>query len=311
MCSFQWKSAVNLRMPRKGAEVEAWRLLLEKVDSDPSGWSASVKGLFRSMDTDASGKVDVEELGRCLKKVGVRLNEDQVLSFHEDIDENGDGRVSIQEFMDAVEKRKPRSGKGAGSSKEGAWRSILQAVEKDESWERSLATLFKAFDKDGSGSIDVAELASGLVSLGVSLSPDQVMAIREDLDSNGDGTISKSEFEAAVKSKSKSSPPKRLSSSSGSGLLDKAWGAIVAVVQRNPDKWESAVESLFLKIDSDSSGEVDLTELVKGLKGLGVQLTDQQRAALMQDMDSDFNGRISLKEVIDHEILCIATLQNV
>jgi Ca2+-binding EF-hand superfamily protein len=71
------------------------------------------------------------------------------------------------------------------------------------------------------------------------------------------------------------------------------------------------VESLFLKIDSDSSGEVDLTELVKGLKGLGVQLTDQQRAALMQDMDSDFNGRISLKEVIDHEILCIAILQNV
>jgi Ca2+-binding EF-hand superfamily protein len=202
--------------------------------------------------------------------------------------------------MDAVEKRKPRSGKGAGSSKEGAWRSILQAVEKDESWERSLATLFKAFDKDGSGSIDVAELASGLVSLGVSLSPDQVMAIREDLDSNGDGSISKSEFEAAVRSKSKSSPPKRSSSWSGSsGTVEKAWGAIMAVVQRNPDKWVSAVESLFLKLDSDSSGEVDLTELGKGLKGLGVQLTDQQRAALMQDLDSDFNGRITLKEVTD------------
>jgi Ca2+-binding EF-hand superfamily protein len=137
------------------------------------------------------------------------------------------------------------------------------------------------------------------VSLGVSLSPDQVMAIREDLDSNGDGTISKSEFEVAVKSKSKKgTPPKRMSSSSGSGTVDKAWGAIMAVVQRNPDKWESAVESLFLKLDSNSTGEVDLTELGKGLKGLGVQLTDQQRAALMQDFDSDFNGRISLKEVI-------------
>ena len=296
---FQWKSAVELRMPRKGAEVEAWRLLLEKVDSDPTGWSTSVKSLFRSMDTDASGKVEVEELGSCLKKLGVRLNEDQVLSFLSDIDANGDGRVSLQEFMDAVEIRKPRSGKGAGSSKEGAWRSILRAVEKDESWERSVATLFKAFDKDGSGSIDVAELASGLVSLGVSLSPDQVMAIREDLDSNGDGTISKGEFEAAIKSKSKGTPTKRVSSSSGSGVVDKAWGAIMAVVQRNPDKWESSVESLFLKLDSDSSGEVDLTELGKGLRGLGVQLTDQQRAALMQDLDSDFNGRISLKEVID------------
>jgi Ca2+-binding EF-hand superfamily protein len=286
-------------MPRKGAEVEAWKLLLEKVDSDPSGWSTSVKSLFRSMDTDASGKVDVEELGSCLKKVGVRLNGDQVLSFLNDIDANGDGRVSLQEFMDAVEVRKPRSGKGAASSKEGAWRSILRAVEKDESWERSVSTLFKAFDKDGSGSIDVAELASGLVSLGVSLSPDQVMAIREDLDSNGDGTISKAEFEAAVKSKSKSTPSKRESfSSSKSDVVDKAWGAIMAVVQRNPDKWVSSVESLFLKLDSDSSGEVDLTELGKGLKGLGVQLTDQQRAALMQDLDSDFNGRITLKEVI-------------
>lgn len=136
-----------------------------------------------------------------LKQIGVCLSDDQVSLLHSEIS-GGDDRVNLQHLFDAIEKRKPKN-IGLNSSLDDAWKAILEVAGAGNSslWSRSLPSLFRLFDKDGSGNIDVAELASGLKSLGVKLTPDQVMALRDDLDCNHDGTISKNEFEESISRK--------------------------------------------------------------------------------------------------------------
>jgi Ca2+-binding EF-hand superfamily protein len=151
-----------------------------------------------------------------LNTLGIDLVQDQLESFVRCMDKDYDGHISKEEFLGAVEKRKPRK-----SSGEAAWQVILNLVENDvTNFQRSITRLFKALDSDSSGSIDIrswslyyyiiinmvfihmssfSELESGLLSLGILMSPDQVMFLRNDLDKNKDGRITLVEFTSAIK----------------------------------------------------------------------------------------------------------------
>jgi Ca2+-binding EF-hand superfamily protein len=48
-------------------------------------------------------------------------------------------------------------------------------------WARSIKMLFLSFDADGSGEIDINELASGLSSFGVRFNQQQLVAFRDDI----------------------------------------------------------------------------------------------------------------------------------
>ena len=52
------------------------------------------------------------------------------------------------------------------------------------------------FDKDGSGSIDAAELGAISATAGQPLTPEQLAAAVKQMDANGDGTIDRAEFTA-------------------------------------------------------------------------------------------------------------------
>ena len=58
-----------------------------------------------------------------------------------------------------------------------------------------ISTIFKQFDKDGSGFIDVNELAEVSEQLGMSMSSIDIHNMIMDLDKNRDGSISAEEFE--------------------------------------------------------------------------------------------------------------------
>lgn len=69
------------------------------------------------------------------------------------------------------------------------------------------------------------------------------------------------------------------------------------IVLQDSEAWISATERLFKQFDKDSSGDIDLDELAKGLDDLGVKTTKAQRDAFLKEMDRDFSGCVSLKEV--------------
>lgn len=65
------------------------------------------------------------------------------------------------------------------------------ATERDETFE-----IFKSFDRDGSGSIDRAELARLLEALDQQLSEEDLEIALSVIDANGSGRVSWDEFKA-------------------------------------------------------------------------------------------------------------------
>lgn len=76
-------------------------------------------------------------------------------------------------------------------SKEARPQKEMSSAENEK-----LLTVFKKFDKDSSGKIDVSELKTVISELGGTISDDEATAAMKQLDSNGDGQCSFDEFKA-------------------------------------------------------------------------------------------------------------------
>jgi Ca2+-binding EF-hand superfamily protein len=153
-----------------------WRMILLKADEDPIDWVESIEKTFKMFDVDDSGELNVAEVGNFVRSLGITMSEEQLEAFIQEFEMDYDRRVSLSEFKKAVEKHKPRdNAAGKLSSVDAAWNAVLHTIEKDPKfWNRSLENIFGIFDRDSSGSLDICELQTGLVRLGVRLSADQV-----------------------------------------------------------------------------------------------------------------------------------------
>eukprot|EP01048_Picozoa_sp_COSAG05_P011953 COSAG05_NODE_1164_length_5652_cov_6.810733_5_plen_311_part_00 len=58
---------------------------------------------FRSFDRDGSGKLDYEELGEALKRLGLGLGSDQLRSLAQAMDGDRDGHIDLHEFVQHIE----------------------------------------------------------------------------------------------------------------------------------------------------------------------------------------------------------------
>lgn len=77
------------------------------------------------------------------------------------------------------------------SSKEARPQKEMSSAENEK-----LLAVFKKFDKDSSGKIDVSELKTVIAELGGTINEDEAAAAMKQLDSNGDGQCSFDEFKA-------------------------------------------------------------------------------------------------------------------
>merc|ERR1719272_2603327 len=77
---------------------------------------------------------------------------------------------------------------------------ILRLVaEKVEAKAKNLRNVFRQFDEDKSGSVDVVEFRRGLAHLGFDLDDKQYAKFLERVDRDGDGDINYTEFAARLK----------------------------------------------------------------------------------------------------------------
>lgn len=109
------------------------------------------------------------------------MNYEQVQALFDEIDKNGDGKVSADEFKNYMGLPMVP---GLGNATE----DMLQADAEDT---------FMAIDTDGSGFIELDELWDDLELRGFDLTREQVEEIFASLDVNGDGKISMAEFKAS------------------------------------------------------------------------------------------------------------------
>ena len=69
------------------------------MSNDPE---KELKDAFNVFDSDHSGSIDRNELAQLMKKLGQALTDAQIDSLMEEVDANGDGEISFEEFKDMM-----------------------------------------------------------------------------------------------------------------------------------------------------------------------------------------------------------------
>lgn len=108
-----------------------------------------LRGIFKTLDTNNSGSLDVEELGVMLRRLAPRIRKDEVQELFEKMDRDHNGGVDYQEFLTWIRNRAPEKIKKELGYATGSDRDAVLAC-------------FRAMDVNGDGSITRGELAQAL-----------------------------------------------------------------------------------------------------------------------------------------------------
>lgn len=165
--------------------------------------------VFREIDVDGSGFIDITEVKDMAIRLGQPLPEDRAKSIFDNMDKNRDGKVSAEEFMQ--------------------WYSNEETKEGIKSYfHQKILKLFKEIDTDGSGYLDEQEIEEVSNRIGHHLSKKEIKQIVKSMDTNKDGKIEVQEFIAWMdKETDETGFRKMLSGSMGLGgnvWLDKKTG---------------------------------------------------------------------------------------
>ena len=105
--------------------------------------AAELEKVFKKFDANGDGKISALELGSIMGSLGQVISEKELDSMIREVDKDGDGFISLQEFIELNTK----------------------GVDSDEVME-NLKDAFSVFDIDGNGSITAEELQTVMKSLG-------------------------------------------------------------------------------------------------------------------------------------------------
>lgn len=101
----------------KAAEmIESGAAVLSRVCERLDGLEISLLQIFQKYDKDSTGTLDATELRQGLRELGIPIRKDEATKIVRQIDKDGDGSLSISEFLKKMlEERNRRHGLTAGS----------------------------------------------------------------------------------------------------------------------------------------------------------------------------------------------------
>ncbi|OAY82735.1 Calcium-dependent protein kinase 3 [Ananas comosus] len=143
-----------------------------------------LKEMFKSIDTDNSGTITLEELRTGLPKLGTKISESELMQLMEAADVDGNGSIDYLEFISAT--------------------MHMNRLEK----EGHIYKAFEYFDKDNSGYITMEELEQALKQYDMG-DEKTIKEIIAEVDADHDGRINYEEFVAMMKNNSQDIAPIR------------------------------------------------------------------------------------------------------
>ena len=67
---------------------------------------AQYKQAFDFFDSDSSGQISTQELGKAMQQLGYNLNEQQIKQILTHVDNDGSGQIGFEEFLAFVQSAK-------------------------------------------------------------------------------------------------------------------------------------------------------------------------------------------------------------
>ena len=307
---------------RVTVDEQAVRSLLQEIKQRiQRGYSSrdAVMDVFRSVDTNNSGKLSRQELHRAVYQLGYDLSSSQLGMIMSFFDRNGDGMVSYREFIDGmglinrkVEEEKQSYGATRVTVDEQAVRSLLQEIkqriQRGYSSRDAVMDVFRSVDTNNSGKLSRQELHRAVYQLGYDLSSSQLGMIMSFFDRNGDGMVSYREFidgmglinrkveeEKYNYSVQPVPPPRALTrdEKAEQHLLREIWSRVHAGARTR-----DALLSVFRAVDRDRSGQLTRSEFRAAVRSLGYDLLESELDILFARFDRDYNGLVTYEEFI-------------
>jgi len=147
------------------------------MDEIDLSWRADVEDTFNSYDVDGSGDLDESEILRFLHSLGEDADIDKATALCKALDVSGNSKVSCDEFVGWLYVQKERNNDG-----------------KAQTIEEVAHNIFHLFDDNDSGTVTREEMEGTLATHGIHLSYDEMSILMKELDPNGDGHVTLSEF---------------------------------------------------------------------------------------------------------------------
>ncbi|NWS30663.1 CETN2 protein, partial [Polioptila caerulea] len=141
-------------------------------------------------------------------------------------------------------------------------------LDVPEELQREIREAFELFHTDGSDSIDVKELKVAMRALGFEPKKEEIKKIISDIDKEGTGKISFTDFLAVMSQK----------------MAEK-------------DSKEEILKA-FKLFDDDETGKISFKNLKRVAKDLGENLTDEELQEMIDEADRDGDGEVSEQEFL-------------
>ncbi|MGH0185696.1 UNVERIFIED_CONTAM: hypothetical protein FKN15_018713 [Acipenser sinensis] len=130
-----------------------------------------IKEAFELFDTDKDKEIDYHELKVAMRALGFDVKKADVLKILKDYDREGSGKIAFDDFNEVVTD----------------W--MLDRDPQEE-----MIKAFKLFDDDDSGKISLRNLRRVARELGENMTDEELRAMIDEFDNDGDGEINQEEF---------------------------------------------------------------------------------------------------------------------
>ena len=130
-----------------------------------------IKEAFELFDTDKDSAIDYHELKVAMRALGFDVKKADVLKILRDYDKEATGKIHFEDFQE-----------------------VMSDWMLDRDPQEEIFKAFKLFDDDQSGKISLRNLRRVARELGENMSDEELRAMIDEFDKDGDGEISEAEF---------------------------------------------------------------------------------------------------------------------
>jgi len=145
---------------------------------------------------------------------------------------------------------------------------------------QAYAEAFVEYDEDGSGSVEVGELATLLRTFGIQPMRHVLEEVIEEVDEDGAGSVELGEFETLME--------------------------IIKEREGFTKSQHSMIMGVYTRFDRDCSGEIDTKELIAILTWLGYVVDPDRMGSIVKEVDIDGSGSINEREYL----MCIRKVRD-